>query len=63
MKFVILFCLTCSTVYLGFALFAEKDSLKTEKDIITVPVDDIKQDFASVNENNKTKYFGIIPLT
>ena len=60
-KFVILFCLICSTGSLSFALYAEKGWLRSQKSALavsstTTAVDEVKQRFISLDEKMKLKF-------
>ena len=62
MKFVILFCLACSTAFLIFDLYAEGGWLKTQKSALAVSSTStrakiIQNEFALADSNGKTKIF------
>jgi hypothetical protein len=61
-KFVILFCLICSSVFLAFALYVEKGWLKSQKNVLAVSstatdLNEVRQRFVSLDEKTKLKFF------
>lgn len=61
-KFMILFCLLCSTIFITFAFWVERDWLNSQKNALAVSstptaVDEVKQRFRSLDEETKLKFF------